>query len=315
MTKRAKTLTLLLALFFTTLACARTSTPTPTQSPPLPIGESTRTVNHEGLERSYVLYTPASVNWNKLVPVVLVFHGGTGNAESAIRMSGFNDVADKNGFLAVYPNGTGRLNDDKILTWNGGECCGYAQTNQTDDVGFVRALIADLQTVAAIDTDRIYATGMSNGGIMSHRLACEAANLIAAIAPVAGTLNVSPCTPSRPVSVIEFHGTDDQHLPYEGGVGPESLVGVDFVSVQDSLDFWTTFNGCDPQPQTDSFADIQHESWATCKGFTSVELYTIIDGGHTWPGGEAGRPRADQPTQSISASELIWAFFEAHPKP
>jgi polyhydroxybutyrate depolymerase len=172
-----------------------------------------------------------------------------------------------------------------------------------------------LQSTIEIDTNRIYATGMSNGGIMSQRLACEAADLIAAIAPVAGTLNFSPCTPSRPVSVIEFHGTADQHLPYEGGFGPESLVDVNFASVQDSIDFWTAFNGCVHQPQTDSFADIQHESWRECKDSTAVELFTVINGGHSWPGGETGRPRADQPTQSISATELIWDFFEAHPKP
>jgi polyhydroxybutyrate depolymerase len=300
-------------LFLATLACARTSAPT--QAPSLPTGETTHRLTHAGLERSYTLYAPASVNWGQPIPLVFVFHGGTGNAESALRMSGFNQVADQHGFIVVYPNGTGRLSDDKLLTWNGGTCCAYAQEKNVDDVGFVRAIVAELQQQAAIDSKRIYATGLSNGAILSQRLACEAADVFAAIAPVAGTLNFSPCNPSQPMSVIEFHGTADQHIPYEGGKGPESLVDVDFASVPASVGFWTTLDGCKPQPQTDSFNDIQHETWTGCVGSTSVELYTISGGGHAWPGGTSGWPGSDQPTPTISASELIWDFFAAHPKP
>ncbi len=316
MNKTYKLLAALSVLLLAALACARTNAPAPTpSSASLPAGEITRTLSHNGLERSYSLYVPASVNWNQPVAVVFVFHGGTGNAENAIRMSGFNDVADQNGFIAVYPNGTGRLSNDKLLTWNGGDCCGWAQEQNVDDVGFVRAIVADLQSLANIDAKRIYATGMSNGGILSQRLACEATDIFAAIAPVSGTLNFPTCKPSQPISVIEFHGTADQHIPYDGGFGPESLVNVDFASVQDSVGFWTSFNGCDSQPQTDSFSDIQHEVWTGCAGPTSVELYTILGGGHAWPGGQGGWAGSDQPTQTISASQLIWEFFAAHPKP
>lgn len=305
-------------LFLVGLACARTRnlpSPTLTAQTNLPVGESTHTLTHYGIERNYTLYVPSSVNWTQPVSLVFVFHGGTGNAESAIRMSGFNKIADQNGFLVVYPNGTGRLSDEKLLTWNGGDCCGFAQEKNVDDVGFVRAIVTELQSRAIIDTKRIYATGMSNGGILSQRLACEAADLFAAVAPVAGTLNFSPCTPSQPISVIEFHGTADQHIPYAGGVGPESLVDVDFASVQDSVNFWVTANACASQPQSNSFEDIQHDVWTGCSASTSVELYTINGGGHAWPDGEAGRVDADPPTQSISASQLIWEFFAAHPKP
>ena len=230
-------------------------------------------------------------------------------------MSGFNEVADQDGFLVAYPNGTSRVSNNILLTWNGGDCCGYAQQKNVDDVGFVRAIVTDLQSLANIDAKRIYASGMSNGGMLSQRLACEAADVFAAVAPVSGTLNFSPCNPSQLISVIEFHGTDDQHLPYDGGFGPESLVDVDFVSVRDSIGFWTSFNECTSQPQTNSFDNIQHEVWAGCKTSTSVDLYTIIGEGHTWPGGVAGRTDADQPTQTISASQLICEFFAAHPKP
>jgi polyhydroxybutyrate depolymerase len=319
LTKSNNLLAVLCVLLFSSLTCVRTKAFIPTVSAStssnLPSGEIIRRLTHDGRERSYIIYVPASVSWNQPVPIVFVFHGGTGNAKSAIYMSGFNEVADQNGFIVIYPNGTGRLSDDKLLTWNGGTCCGYAQEKNVDDVGFVRAIVTDLQAIIDIDSKRIYATGMSNGGILSHRLACEATDVFAAVAPVSGTLNFPECNPSQPISVIEFHGTGDQHIPYGGGFGPESLVNVDFASVQDSIGFWTAFNKCNFQPQIDSVDDIQHETWTGCLDTTSVELYTIIDGGHTWPGGVAGRHGADQPTMTISASQLIWEFFAAHPKP
>ena len=302
-------------LLVSLLACGRTPSLSPTASATLPTGESKHTLTHDGRDRSYLLYVPADIDWNQLVPLVFTFHGGTGNAQNAINMSKFNEVADQNGFIVAYPNGTGRLREDILLTWNGGTCCAYAQENKVDDVGFVRAIVADLQAQANIDPHRIYATGMSNSGLLSHRLACEAADIFAAAAPVAGTLNFSPCQPTEPISIIEFHGTDDQHIPYEGGIGSASLVDVSFASVADSVEFWATFDGCNPQPQTSTTEDIQHEEWTGCKSTTAVELYTIIGGGHAWPGGVRGRPEADQPTESISASPVIWEFFAAHPKP
>ena len=318
MTRNHKLLAVISVFLLAFLACARTknvSTSTTSAPASLPAGEITRKLTHDGLERSYILYVPASVNWSQPVPLVFVFHGGTGNAENAIRMSGFNKVADQNGFLVAYPNGTSRVSSDILLTWNGGDCCGYAQQKKVDDVGFVRAIVTDLQSLANIDSKRIFASGMSNGGILSQRLACETADIFAAVAPVSGTLNFPQCNPSQPISVIEFHGTGDQHIPYEGGYGPKSLVNVNFASVQASVGFWTSFDKCNSQPQTDSTNDIQHEVWAGCTASTSVELYAIINGGHAWPGSAAGRTDADPPTQSISASQLIWKFFAAHPKP
>jgi polyhydroxybutyrate depolymerase len=290
---------------------AATQTPMP---PHLPAGESTQTLMHANRERSYRLYVPASVDWSQPVPLVLVFHGGTGNAQNAAQMTGFNALADQHGFLVVYPNGTGRLSADKLLTWNGGGCCGYAQQENIDDVGFVRALVASLQTQAHLDPRRIYATGFSNGAILSQRLACEAADVFAAVAPVSGTLNFAPCQPSQPVSVIEFHGTADQHIPYAGGFGPESLVQVDFASVRDSLGFWAGADDCNAQATSTTSGDIQHESWGGCAQSTAVELYTVLGGGHAWPGGLGGWAGSDQPTQTISAAQLIWDFFAAHPK-
>jgi polyhydroxybutyrate depolymerase len=313
-TKNNSLFLIFIVLLFAALACGRAVTAVPSISAGIPAGQSSRTLSHDGRTRSYILYLPALVDRSRPVPLLLVFHGGTGNAESAVRMSGFNAVADKNGFIAVYPDGTGPLSDNKLLTWNGGACCGYAQDNSVDDVGFVRAVVRDLRASLTVDPKRIYAAGMSNGGILSHRLACQAADLFAAVAPVAGTLNFSPCQPSQPVSVIEFHGTDDQHILYEGGYGPKSLVKVDFASVRESVAFWVSADGCNTRPQTDSSDNIHHEAWSGCAGSTAVELYTIIGGGHAWPGGQAGWPDSDQPVTNVNATDLIWRFFAAHPK-
>ncbi len=288
------------------LACAR-SLP--------PVTDPTRTLTVDGLERTYILHVPPSYDGSQPVPLVMAFHGGGGDAANQWRVSGFNQLADEKGFIIVYPNGTGSLGD-KVLTWNGGTCCGYAMINNVDDVAFVRALAAVLQADYKIDPKRIYATGLSNGGIMAYRLACDASDLFAAIGPVAGTLNYKRCAPTKHVSVIHFHGTDDTHLPYEGGYGPDSKADVLFASVKETIDFWLDFDKCEPTPVKEAFADIQHDSYSNCAGGTAVELYTILGGKHAWPGSDGPAwPGGDEPTQTVSATQLIWEFFAAHPKP
>jgi polyhydroxybutyrate depolymerase len=295
------------------LACGRSGFFTPAASESAPAGEIRREIRHDGLDRSYLLYIPASLPPDADVPLVFIFHGGTGNAKSAVRMSGFNELADRYGFLAAYPNGTNRLGDDFLLTWNAGGCCAYAQEYDVDDVGFVRAVAADVQSMFSIDERRIYAAGMSNGAMLSHRLGCEAADLFAAVAPVAGTLNFPACDPSQPVSVIAFHGTADEHVPYEGGYGPKALVDVDYASMENSMAFWVSADRCEEDPQKDSFADIRHDAWFGCANTTAVELYTVVGGGHAWPGGPGGEAGREGSTTTIDATQLIWEFFAAHP--
>lgn len=298
----------LLATLLGLLACARSA------DSGLPSGDTVRTITHDGVERSYILHLPPWLDPVQPAPVVLVFHGGGGNAENAVRMTDFNELSDRHGFLVVYPNGAGRLGD-MVLTWNGGECCGYAQENNVDDVGFVRALLTDLSSSVRVDAQRVYATGMSNGAIMSYRLACELSDVFAAVAPVAGTQNVE-CHPEHPVSIIHFHGTADAHLPYEGGVGEESLTGVDYNSVMDSVLFWADFNACADSPVIVEDENISHLAYEDCENDTSVQLYTIQGGLHAWPGSDGpGWPGGDMPTSEIDATGVIWDFFAAHPKP
>ena len=194
-------------------------------STPLGPGDHTRTLQVDGRSRNYIVHVPPKYDPKQPTPVVLVFHGGGSNAEQTVRFTGLNDKADKEVFIAVYPNGTGRF--ERMLTWNGGNCCGYAMQNNVDDVAFTRSLLDDLATVANVDSKRVFATGISNGGIMCYRLASELSDRIAAIAPVAGTMGTETCNPKRPVSVMHFHGTDDTFLPFKGGKG-KGVSGTDF---------------------------------------------------------------------------------------
>lgn len=315
---RERKLLLLLLMTLLLMACRLadrrgTAVPTPHRESLVP-GDTTRTLTHDGRERSYIVHIPLGYDPDQPTPVVLVFHGGLGNAENVQRMTGFSAKADAEGFIVVYPNGSGRL-EDSLLTWNGGRCCGYAAEEDVDDVGFVEAVIEDLAIIANVDERRIYATGMSNGAIMSYRLACELSDVIAAIGPVAATQNIERCEPERPVPVIHFHGDSDQHAPYGGGVGPESLAGVDFASVEETIDFWVAHNGCSAEPQVEISSDFTHTVYTGCDQGAGVELYTVIGGLHAWPGGEAGWAGGDEPTEAISATDLMWAFFEAHPLP
>ena len=222
---------LLLTLVLSTLLATDSLTP----------GDHTRTLQHDGRARSYIVHVPPKYD-AKPTPVVLAFHGGGSNAEQMVRFCGLNEKADKEGFIVVYPNGTGRI--ERMLTWNGGNCCAYAMWNNVDDVGFTRALLDDLATVANIDTKRVFATGISNGGIMCYRLASELSDRIAAIASVAGTMGVKTCNPKRPVPVMHFHGTEDKFLPFKGGIGERSLAQVVFISVDQTIQTWVKADGC-----------------------------------------------------------------------
>jgi polyhydroxybutyrate depolymerase len=242
--------------------------------------------------------------------LVLAFHGLNLDANEMIRISGFSTQADTSGFIVVYPNGLG-----EVKSWNGGVCCGAAAKVNVDDVGFVRTLIGDLSTTINIDPKRVYATGFSNGAIMSYRLACELSDLIAAVGPVSATLmleDMPSCQPEHPVSVIHFHGTDDDLNPYNGG---ESASGVQFGPVDKTIQFWISFNGCPAQPQTTESGSISHDVYSPCESGSAVELYTIAGGKHAWPGGEAVSQAIGEPNMEISATTIMWEFFLSHPMP
>ena len=273
-----------------------------------------------GLKRSYLLHLPANAPAGPL-PLVLVLHGGGGSAESAARMTGFDAEADEHGFIAVYPNGTDKgrplramLGKQGFLTWNAGSCCGYAQEHNIDDVGFIRAVVADVEKSHAVDSKRIYATGISNGGMMSYRLACEASDLVAAIGPVVGIVEIPDCKPAHPVAVIDFQGTDDENVPLAGGIGKKEVgKKEDRKPVQVSIDLWVQADGCTVTVKSEH-PGIHLTNYGGCADGTAVDYYVIQGGGHAWPGGDRISLLLDKPDPNVPATALIWSFFKDHPK-
>jgi len=290
-----------------------------TAADPLKPGDHSRSLEVRGRTRDYLIHVPEKLAQSKSWPVVLAFHGGGVNAESMIGFSGLNETADREGFLVVYPNGTGRL--PTTHTWNGGNCCGYAMTQNVNDVAFVAALLDDLATVAPLDVKRVYATGMSNGGILAYRLASELADRIAAIAPVGGPMGTETCSPKQPVSVIHFHGSNDQYAPLKGGQGTRSLSKTNFYSVDHSVQAWINANGCPAEPETTTLPDkagdgttITRKVWGPGRDGSEVVLYVIEGGGHTWPGRQPRLEILGKSTKNISANDLMWEFFKKHPR-
>jgi polyhydroxybutyrate depolymerase len=284
-----------------------------------PRSDSQEAIELDGVARTFFVHVPQGLDPKRPAPLVVVFHGGGGNAMNGANMSGMSAKADAGGFIVAYPNGTGP-GAWNLLTWNTWRCCGYAFDQHVDDVKFVRAMVRTLSAEYAIDPKRIYATGMSNGGMMAYRLGCEAADLFAAIAPVAGALDTESCKPSAPVSAIIFHGEADKHVPYQGGK-PTATIDRRHPRVDNpvsyAVDVFTRANGCALQPTRTKTGHVRHDVYSTCKNATAVELYSIEGQGHAWPGGQKGlrAGNVDPPTTEISATNLMWDFFKAHPKP
>lgn len=268
-----------------------------------------------GIERTYIMHLPAGYQKSNSYPLIFVLHGGTANAENAMRMSQMSPKADQEGFIVVYPNGTGKF-EDKFLHWNDGSERSDKEVNSVDDVAFFQQLISYLESNYQVDPKRIYATCLSNGAIMTYRLGVELSDKLAAIAPVSGALNYDKSLPIYPVSVIIFHGTADKYVPYDGGVGKSSGGQRQDKSVAYAVDFWVKHDGCNPTPVKTEQGNIIKEEYSGGKAGSEVVLYTIKNGGHAWPGGKAGirYGNVDEPTQEISAIDLIWEFFKKHHK-
>jgi len=282
-------------------------------------GDHTVSLAVGGLERSAIVHVPLKYDRTVAMPVVLAFHGGGANADNMVRFSGLDEKADEVGFIAVYPNGTGRL--PRMLTFNGGNCCGRAAANGVDDVEFTRRLLDEVAKACTIDPKRVFATGMSNGGIMAYRLASELSDRIAAIAPVGGPMGTKDCSPGRPVSVIHFHGTADEFAPFNGGRG-RGPSGTDFFSVPDSIAAWVAADGCDPTPVTTALPDTADDgttgtltTYGQGKDGSEVVLIVIEGGGHTWPGRDSRLALLGKSTKDISANDVMWEFFQRHPMP
>lgn len=262
--------------------------------------EAQRTVLVDGLERAYLLHIPSGLKVSQPASLVFVFHGLAENANLIQQTSGFNEIADKNGFVVVYPNGSGSAG---ALSWNAGACCGYALDNNINEPAFIRLIISDLATVIKIDPKRIYASGFSNGALLSYRLACEMSDTFAAVAPVSGVLLIISCQPAQPVSIIDFHGMTDNVVPYNGG-GVNPGTSQPFPPVEESISTWTQLNGCDKSPKVEQTGVFTSTTYSACKDGSTVELFAVKGVGHSWPS-----------QYIVPASQMIWDFFASHSKP
>lgn len=274
-------------------------------------------------QRQYLLYVPPTLSLQKAAPLVLFFHGGGGNQQQAADSYGWRDLAAQHQFIVAFPNGYSRFRRGKLATWNVGACCGDARDEQVDDVAFIKALLADVAQRVRVDKTQIYATGMSNGGMMVYRLACEMAETFAAVAAVAGTDNTEQCQPRRAIAILHIHAKDDTHVLYTGGAGADAFRDrskvTDFTSVAQTLERWrqryalsTTTPVIEHRPsvQIETYTGNSTASALSERQVGTFQLVTTETGGHSWPGAKAVRRKT--PSNAINANEHIWQFFQQY---
>lgn len=266
----------------------------------------TESISHDGMQREYIIYIPANYSGNTAFPLVLNFHGYGSSASQQMWYGDFRSIADTADFLIVHPQGT-LLNG--ISHWNVG---GWTIGSTVDDVGFIEALVDSLSTDYSIDSTRIYATGMSNGGFMSFLLASQLSEKIAAIGSVAGSMTpetYNESNPLHPTPVLQFHGTADVVVPYNGAIWT--------LSVEDALQYWVEYNHCNTLPSIFPLPDIDPNDGSTVEHIVysdgdnevNVEHFKVISGEHTWPGSDFGGAGTNH---DIDASEEIWTFFSRY---
>lgn len=273
--------------------------------------EKERTVTVNNTERTYRLFVPPSNKPNVPSPLVFVFHGGGMTSEMMADGTQFYLVAEKHNFIVVFPQGIKKL-------WYNIVPVEFANDKSIDDMAFVRAMLKQIQSEYSIDPKRIYATGVSLGGILSYKLACQMSDTFAAVAPVSASMTTTDCDPKSPVAVLHIHAKDDQNIPFTGGRGRHTARGNSFPPVTDGLEFWRKENGCQEKHDEISKA-AESECWAYtgCTSKKPVDL-CMVEGGHQWPG-QYKRALFQilagvEVAKSFPASEKIWDFFEANPK-
>jgi len=256
-------------------------------------------LNHDGITREYIIHIPPGYNADIPVPLVFSLHGYTSNNIFNMTYTGFNEISDTANFIIAYPQGTTHLGANH---WNVG---GFTTGSTTDDVGFLDNLIDEISNNYNINPERVYSTGMSNGGYMSFLLACQINTKIAAIASVTGAMTpstFSECNPQHPTPVLQIHGTSDPTVPYDGNAGWSE-------SIPDILDYWISHNNCNTEAIVTPFEDIdtgdgttaEHYLWNSGDNGTTTEHIKVLGGGHDWPGAWGN--------MDISASVEVWKFF------
>ena len=283
-------------------------------------GNSQGSIIVDGHERTYEVHAPASYKGEQSVPLVLALHGRGGTGHGTAGLTHFDAVADAHGFLVVYPDGLGN-------SWADGRGATSSDKDGIDDVKFLSELIRKLTRDYKIDSSRVFVTGISNGGFMSQRVACDLSNQVAAVGIVAATMGeitASHCHPGKPVSVMLIQGAQDPLVPIQGGpMGPNGSRGM-ILSLKDAAKKWIGLDACDSKPEIAALQDkaadgtsIRREAFTGCKGSAEVVVYTVEGGGHTWPGGKAYLSESiiGKTSHNMDASEVLWEFFSKHALP
>jgi polyhydroxybutyrate depolymerase len=262
-------------------------------------GDYIDSITVNGVPRWFTVHLPPVYQPGQALPLVLNLHAYSSTAFEQEALSQMNAKADEESFIVVNPQAQ---NDPP--SWYGP----LPNASGQPDRDFFRQLLPVLQELLSVDPARIYATGMSNGGTMTYRLGCDMADVFAAVAPVSGGHVAHPlCEPERPVSILVIHGTEDQIIPYEGNE-------IDSPPVRVWLEAWAKHNGCDPVPASSQpYEQVTADTWSGCSEGVNVVLYTLIGGGHTWPGAPAGATSGSS-FPYMDATEAIWDFFQSHPR-
>jgi polyhydroxybutyrate depolymerase len=266
-----------------------------------------------GVRRSYYVHVPPEHFGTAPLPVVIALHGAFSTARKFERESGLSLLADREGFIVVYPQGIGL--GDLFRHWNSGHCCGKARKMSLDDVGFALSTVDDVGGHNPIDRTRLYVAGFSNGGMLAYRIAAEHPDVVAAVAVVSATIGGTPSAkepewsvprPERPVAVLAIHGRADTSVPYEGGRGPQSRGSSSAISLARSIRFWVDADGCDTEPQVEAMDRdrIQRQVWSGCREDAEVVLYSLDRWGHEWPKASS--------LDGFDAASTIWRFFAQH---
>ncbi|MBS7456945.1 extracellular catalytic domain type 1 short-chain-length polyhydroxyalkanoate depolymerase [Coralloluteibacterium stylophorae] len=270
----------------------------------------------DGTTRSYSLFVPPRAS--APVPLVIALHGGGGNGRVMAVDSGLERVAAQQGFVVAFPDGLGPR--PGFGTWNAGGCCGWALRHGVDDVGFVRALIDELQRTQRIDPARIYVVGMSNGGMLAQRIGIEMPERIAAVAAVVGALFADAPPPPAALPVLMINAVDDDIVPWAGGWSPTGFVARSqdrpFLSAPEALALWARADGCAGAPEVSETAAWRLQRYAHCRGGSEVALYAFAAAGHGWPGEGPGiTRRSGKRPVAFATADTVWAFFARHRRP
>jgi polyhydroxybutyrate depolymerase len=280
-------------------------------------------INVDGIERHYGIYLPKSIAHGALVPassslsnrlpVVILLHGASSSPSGVDFDSDMSSYADKENFIVVYPSGT-PLGPSPMRFWNAGICCGPASNHGVDDVAFVRELLSHLKNEFPVDPARVYIAGVSNGAMMAYRLAVELSDQIAAIGSIDGCMFPPHKAAVDPVSVIEFHGTRDPVIPYDGGTGRWFFYKIKNVPpVAETVAYWVAHNNCHSRPIVTTDGDVVREAYTNGTNGSAVALVTTRGGKHVWPGGRSAFLAGHTSTHLMSTREML-DFFWAHPK-